>query len=139
MTSEEGTRSSQAINRLPADHSGQPPAGPLGHSVWSENQGLLAPVPTGPTWLGSAFKDPRMGKAAPAALLSADPFPARVRGPQLTLPGSKAQSTLQEPPFQPAPPVCRWTLSCSQVDWGKRSQTFQVSVPGSSQHPRPPL
>ena len=51
----------------------------------------------------------------------------------MTLPCSEAQRTLQKPPFHPLQSADEQPEAAGRL--GKRSQTFQVSVQGSSQHP----
>ena len=94
---------SQAIDRLPADITQiSPQLAPL----WGIQCGLRIRA----SWLlcqqdprgwGQLSRTPGGGRAAPEASLSADPFPARLRGPQHDPPRFRAQRTLQEPPFQP--------------------------------------
>ena len=51
----------------------------------------------------------------------------------MTLPCSEAQRTLQKPPFHPLQSADEQPEAAGRL--GKRSQTFQVSVQGSFQHP----
>lgn len=130
---------SQAINRLPADIT---QVSPQPAPLWGIQCGLRIRA----SWLlcqqdprgwGQLSRTPGWGKAAPAASLSADPFPARVRGPRHDPPRFKGSKHPPGASFPARPTSLQMDTLRPQVDWERdhRLSRFQSrGLPSTPDH-----